>query len=264
MANKSTWERGNVVNAYSGVSELQAPECTIFGELGPRLPTMDVLDIGIGGGRTTAHLAKLARSYVGIDYSRAMIEACKRRFDTELSNTTFKVCDATDMRDFQANSFDLIVFSFNGIDCVSHLDRLSVFREVHRVGRSDAVFCFSSHNILSVDRLNPLRDHFSRNPLRTFRQVVGWLDWSIRHRPKVKIETLRAAPHAMINDGAHDNGLSLYYVRPREQLAQLLPWFSDVRVFSLEGGQELTASDEIDRATDPWLYYLCRIKPKLA
>ena len=75
---------------------------------------------------------------------------------------------------------------------------------------------------------------------------------------------MRAAPHAIINDGAHENGLSLYYIQPREQLTQLQHWFSDVRVFSLESGEEITGSGEIDRSTDPWLYYLCRIKPKPA
>lgn len=264
MPNKKTWESVNVVSAYSGDSELQAPEKTIFGELDPSLPTMDVLDIGIGAGRTTAHLAKRARSYIGIDYSQPMIDACMRRFGDTLSNAILKVGDAVDMCEVEADSVDLILFSFNGIDCVSHVDRLKVFREVHRVGRNGAFFCFSSHNILSVDCLNPFRAHLSRNPLRTFRGVVGWLDWWIRLRPKVKIETLRAAPHSIINDGAHDNDLSLYYIQPREQLAQLKPWFSGVRVFSLGSGQEITSSVEIDCSTDPWLYYLCRIKAKPA
>jgi SAM-dependent methyltransferase len=262
--NKTTWEDAGVVSAYTGISALQAPERTIFAELGPQLAAMEVLDIGIGGGRTTEHLAGRAKRYVGIDYSRAMIDACKQRFGDSLPKASFEFGDATDMRGLEADSFDLIVFSFNGIDCVSHQDRLKVFREVHRVGRSGALFCFSTHNILSVDRLNPLREHVSRNPLRTVRQVAGWLQWHFFHRPKEPVEALRAAPYAVINDGAHDNGLYLYYVQPREQLAQLQPWFSEARVFGLASGKEITGTADIDRVTDPWIYFLCRIKPKSA
>ncbi len=262
MQNKITWEKAGVVSAYARASALQAPERTIFAELSPRLAAMDVLDVGIGGGRTTEHLARLAKSYVGIDYSSAMIQACEQRFGDSLPKASFKVGDATDMRGLAADSFDLIVFSFNGIDCVSHEDRLKVFREVHRVGRSGALFCFSTHNILSVDRLNPLREHFGRNPFRMLRQVAVWVRWRLVHRPKERIEDLRAAPHAVINDGAHDNGLYLYYVRPSEQLNQLQPWFSDARAFALGSGKEIAGAVDIDRAADPWIYFLCSNKPK--
>ena len=264
MRNKLTWEKDSVVSEYSAASALQAPEKTIFGELGARLSGMDVLDIGVGGGRTTLHLAPAARAYVGVDCSNAMIDACKRRFGNRFPNASFLVGDATELRAVPSSSFDLIVFSYNGIDGVSHDDRLRVFREIHRVGRQDALFCFSSHNILSVRRLNPLRRHISRNPLRTARNLAGWLSWTLRHRPTQSAESLRASPYAVINDGAHDNGLYQYYVSPREQMAQLQPWCSQVRVFALADGQEIIGQAEVERSTERWLYYLARLKAKAA
>src|SRR5476649_1848663 len=71
----------------------------------------DVLDLGVGAGRTTAILAPFSRNYLGVDYSEQMIEAARRKFPEH----RFAVMDAADMSSLISETFDVIVFSFNGI-----------------------------------------------------------------------------------------------------------------------------------------------------
>lgn len=104
---------------------------------------MVILDLGVGGGRTTPHLSQLASRYVGIDYAEEMIRVCRTKFP----RLQFAVADASDLSGFEAGSFDAVIFSFNGLD---HLcpdqKRQRCLQECHRVLKPGGVFIFSSHN----------------------------------------------------------------------------------------------------------------------
>jgi ubiquinone/menaquinone biosynthesis C-methylase UbiE len=50
------------------------------------------------------------------------------------------------MRRFKSASFDFAMFALNGLDYVSHDDRLTILREVHRLLKPGGRFLFSSHN----------------------------------------------------------------------------------------------------------------------
>jgi ubiquinone/menaquinone biosynthesis C-methylase UbiE len=110
-------------------------------------PEMSVLDLGVGGGRTTAYLSRIASCYVGIDYSEAMVQACKNKFP----HLDFRLADASDLSSFEEESFDAIVFSFNGIDSViPNEKRLRCLSECWRVLRPQGVLIFSAHNPRSL------------------------------------------------------------------------------------------------------------------
>ncbi len=118
-----------------------------------------ILDLGVGGGRTTSYLAKRASRYVGVDYAPAMVKVCEAKFP-ELE---FRIADAANLSIFPDASFDVVVFSFNGIDYVLPAQsRQSCFAHVHRILKGDGVFIFSSHNARAV--LVPPR--WNRNRLR--------------------------------------------------------------------------------------------------
>src|SRR5262249_11469211 len=130
-----------VVSYYEGQTELQACEKHLFEN--HLKPGMAILDIGVGGGRTTPHLSGISGRYVGVDYSKAMVETCRRRFPT----LEFRNCDATDMRQFADSAFDAVVFSFNGIDSIrSGEGRARCLAEISRVLTPEGIFIFSSHN----------------------------------------------------------------------------------------------------------------------
>lgn len=128
-------------NRYLKEIQLQKPEQVILDKLKNKLKDMKMLDIGVGTGRTTLHFANLVKKYIGIDYSKELIDICKKRF----SNLNFKVCDARNMEIFENNSFDFILFSYNGLDCVSHEDRLKILYEIIRICKNEGYFCFSTH-----------------------------------------------------------------------------------------------------------------------
>src|SRR3989344_8353521 len=152
MNNRKTYESSDVSSKYSASTYLHEPEKAILHMLGAKLKKMKMLDIGVGGGRTSYHFLNSAKEYVGIDYSSKMIEACKKRFKNS-NNASFILCDAGDMSIFNDNCFDFILVSSNALDYVSNSHRIKAFKEIKRVGKKNGYLLFSSHNLMSIDRL---------------------------------------------------------------------------------------------------------------
>lgn len=140
-ANLEKYESQDVVSYYEKQTDLQPCEAYLFGKY--LKPGLAILDMGVGGGRTTPHLSRGASRYVGADYSRAMVDCCRAHFPT----LEFRHCDATDMAQFADSEFDTVVFSFNGIDVInSDEGRMRCLAETARVLKPGGLFIFSSHN----------------------------------------------------------------------------------------------------------------------
>ena len=92
---REVYESRSVVQTYTDLHELQPAERAVLEALRHRLESMDMLDIGVGAGRTTVSFAPLVRRYVGVDYSRAMVEACRRRFAGSTPEPTFEFSRGT-------------------------------------------------------------------------------------------------------------------------------------------------------------------------
>jgi len=224
-ANDQVWRDPAIVAEYSRAAELQLAEQAVLDLLEPTLPSMDMLDIGVGGGRTALHFAQRTRRYVGIDYSPEMIAACGARLRSA-ANIRFAVCDARELDGFAASSFDFILFSYNGIDYMSHLERLDAFAAVARICIRGGYFCFSSHNLRSLEA--------------------------------AKAHPITGSGYAIVNDGVHGGRLETYYVSPDEQLNQLSPWFNEIRVYDIDG--ERVTLQALGASCDPWLTFLCRAR----
>jgi SAM-dependent methyltransferase len=253
--NRLTYETGSVVRAYAGKTELQAPERRVLDELGDRLKVSRMLDIGVGGGRTTRHFAPRVAEYIGIDYSEAMIEACIGQYPPGRGSPQFRVCDVRSMSCFENDSFDFILFSFNGLDSLSAPDRADALREIGRVGSADGRLLFSSHNLGGIDGLFRLRWMF--NPVRLAKELVRKTLLRIDNERPAE---LKSRPTAVVNDGVHAFRLQTFYTQPAAQVRQLEGLgFSDVRVLSCETGESIEAVADGALPSDPWLYYLCRM-----
>jgi len=157
--NLRTYRAPEVASHYAALNYLTPCEQLLFRTY--IKPGMTVLDLGVGGGRTTPYLSRVASHYVGVDYSEAMIRACKTKFP----NLDFMLADASDLSVFEDASFDAIVFSFNGLDSVVPDERRSrCLRECSRVLRREGTLIFSSHNPRSV----LVRADWDRGRLRAF------------------------------------------------------------------------------------------------
>lgn len=238
LENRTTYESQHAVREYERLSELQPPERTILDLVAPSLGRARMLDLGVGGGRTTVHFAPRTADYVGADYSVGMAAASQARF----AEYRFSVADARALP-FPDGSFDFVLFSFNGIDYVSHDDRRRVLAEVHRVVTEGGCFAFSTHNI---DNAPSLLSWTPRVGVRTtLRQ------WKLR-KINPPLREIASRDWIVLQDGALQGGLQTYYVRRDEQLRQLeKAGFRNVRVFQLDG------EPAREGATDAWLYYLC-------
>jgi ubiquinone/menaquinone biosynthesis C-methylase UbiE len=258
VRNEDVYRLPGVAAVYARESTLFPPEEAILHLLLPELRAVRMLDLGVGGGRTTLHFAKCVREYIGVDCSESMIRESKSRFATYPDPLSFIVCDARSLQMFAPESFDFILFSLNGIDSVNHSDRLTILKEIRRVGKRGGWFCFSSHNLNFSAQLFELRRMISLNPKFAKRTAIR-LVLRFIYNWRVRAATVSRSQYMLISEWAHSRRVITYYVRPEEQLRQLSDNFTDVRVFSFASGSEIVGHVELRNAQDMCLYYLCRI-----
>src|SRR3989344_7010380 len=121
------------------------------------LPDKRVLDLGCGTGRTTVYIHKNGAEVVGIDPAEGMIKK-GTELHPELAGK-LRVGDARKL-EFPDNYFDLVFFSFNGLDNLFPVsERERAVQEIKRVLKSAGVFAYSSHNSLALPHtVRGLRD----------------------------------------------------------------------------------------------------------
>jgi ubiquinone/menaquinone biosynthesis C-methylase UbiE len=236
--NLTTYERRDVASWYGSLDSLFPAE-RVIAEL-VLTPDTDMVDLGVGGGRTTKQLAARCGSYIGLDYATAMVEEARR---TCAPGTHIIRADATRMHQIADASADFVLFSFNGIDYVPHAERMKILHEVRRICRPGARFAFSSHNLLAAPKaFLPARPSPKAVAKAIAQQALNF---------PLGLKAQR--PHALLNDGAHRFGLLTYYVRPTEQFQQLAEaGFNSIKMFAFYTGQAVGAD-----TTDGFPYYLC-------
>ncbi|GGF51655.1 hypothetical protein GCM10011519_27090 [Marmoricola endophyticus] len=249
-ANVSAYASDASVSHYAAQSSLQVGERAVLDALGLDLAGTDLLDLGIGGGRTTAALAPLVAGYVGLDYVPELAERARARFP----GVRVETGDARALEHEDA-TFDLVLFSFNGIDGVAHEDRLQILSEVRRVLRPGGRFWFSAHN-RGWSRFHRLPWQGRPRPGRVMLRK-SYEAWRARaNRRRLRPLEVHTDEYAIVNDEAHDYGLLLYYVAPEAQVRQLeAAGFGDVRVYD-QWGSPVDAGSTSPESI--WLHYVAR------
>jgi SAM-dependent methyltransferase len=176
--NPYTYGKPGTVAHYAALDYLTPCERLLFATY--IRPSSAILDLGVGGGRTTPCLSGLASRYVGVDYVPAMVEACRAKFP----GTEFAVADAADLSAFANASFDAVVFAFNGIDFVlPETARRCCLGHIHRVLKPGGVLIFSSHNARAIfvrpswnrERLRRVAQRFSAGSATVAAFLLGLL-----------------------------------------------------------------------------------------
>jgi SAM-dependent methyltransferase len=218
----------------------------------PAFAGRDVLDIGVGTGRTAIYLAPLARRYEAIDYSPVMVVHVR----TAMPHIAVREADMRDLSAFGDASFDFIFATNNVFDAVGHEDRLRTLAEARRVLRPAGMLMFSSHNRCYRDAFRGPRLRWSGNPIAEIRNVVRWV-WQMANYARVGKLRHEESDYALLDDTGHDYACLHYYIDPPTQRRQLSDvGFEVIDVLDSSGNhleEGYTAPDS------PWLMYVARV-----
>ncbi|MGI8510769.1 MAG: class I SAM-dependent methyltransferase [Gemmatimonadaceae bacterium] len=221
-----------------------------------RSGALRILDIGIGAGRTVPMMLDVSRDYIGIDMAPKLLAIANKRFP----EVDLRVMDARAL-DFEAARFDLVTFSYNGVDSVDLPDRLRILSEVRRVLAPDGLFVFSALN-----RDGP--DHAPRLAAPGLREGHSPISELLRVAPKAVVNSWNYWRHRRLNQhgenisvstlSAHSFGVVAIFISVPEQVKQLHEaGFSVDVVYDCIHGQSV-APDQHDTEAG-YLHYVARI-----
>jgi SAM-dependent methyltransferase len=222
--NRATYESAKFVGVYASFEDLFPAEAKIFTDFSTQFGGR-VLDIAVGGGRTTRALISRAKHYSGLDYSAGMVRVTQAAFpQAELRQL--------DMREvpkvYAGQQFDAILISFNGIDYISWEDRCALLKALPSLLAPNGVFVFSVHDLANADaqRGFHLRPDF-RETLRTVYKPRSLMRLAIRMPPwflrawgnRVRNRHLEKDfdGYSYLNDSGEDFGLLTTYVSMAKQ-----------------------------------------------
>lgn len=236
--------------------ELLVPEVKLLQSLRGRWGELDMLDIGVGAGRTALTFAAITRSYLGIDFTPEMVEHCKGLMPDEDGAVEFLEADARQLTALE-REFDVVLFSKNGIDTLDTADRGTVLAEVRAVLRDGGTFVFSSHSLDALPLPSPLSQVRGRGLGRAARAVRA-----LRRVPRVRainrgldLQALREAGHGFVHDGTHGGDLVMHYASASWQAERLREAGFEVEAIIDQDGRQVSESDP-GRSLS--LHYLCR------
>lgn len=243
-ANLQKYQSEPVVAYYLGLTGLQPAEEHVFRNWLEECGA--ILDLGVGGGRTTPVLSALARHYVGADYSVAMVAACRQQWP----DLNFVHCDATAMPCFEDKTFDAVVFSFNGIDVIrSDEGRASCLAEIARVLKPGGIFIFSSHNARVLGHWPQLSGASGyRIPWRIVRSIFKTVQLSFRTLTSRAFWTREGYIHDPVHGGMDHYVSTPHTIQPQVEAAG----FSVLEV--VNGHFPVVNSPSLA----PWFYYACK------
>ena len=128
--NKALWEKGDFTRIAAAMRD--SGERLVDGLA--ICPGMKVLDLGCGDGTTALPAAQLGADVLGVDIAENLVAAGNARArGVGLSNLRFQQGDASDLRDLEDDSFDLVVSIFGAMFAPKPFD---VASEMVRVTRS--------------------------------------------------------------------------------------------------------------------------------
>ncbi len=211
----------------------------------------DVLDLGVGTGRSSIYLAPLARRYEAIDYSPEMVAATH----ASMPAVSVRLADMRDLSEFSDESFDFVFGPNNVIDAVGSDGRERTLAEVSRVLRHGGIFMFSSHNRDSTDAIPTPQLEWSLNPCILFEHLVEWARQLVNHSRMSHLREVHE-DYALLDDPGHDFTLLHFYARQQYARRQLnASGFETVEVLD-RAGHPITVDDGAPGTTD--LMYVAR------
>lgn len=206
IINRTVYQRSGVERAY-WQETLTPVETAALLRYQPFFFDRDVLDVGVGTGRTTRYLAPLARRYLGIDYSEPMLQKARARNP----GAAFRLLDMLELAVLGSDEFDFVFAPNNVIDAASETGRDQVLSGFHAVLRAGGILMFSSHNLRYGSAFGGPHFEPSPNPIRFARNLQQYARQMVNHRRVGRFRRVES-DHAILNDSGHDYSLLHYYI----------------------------------------------------
>lgn len=118
----------------------------------------DVLDVACGTGYGSNEISKVAKSVVGVDLSENAIQYARTHYNSD--NLRYVVDDVTNLQNIGENKFD-VVLSFETIEHLDKEERVSYFKNLHNLLKTNGVLIISTPN-------KKITSPFSEKPLNKF------------------------------------------------------------------------------------------------
>ncbi len=218
----------------------------------PHIFQKDVLDIGVGAGRTAHYLAPLARRYEGVDYSPVMVGYMKKA----MPKISVQQADFRDLTMFTDESFDFILATDNVIDALPHEGRMKALGEACRVLRRGGVLAFSSHNLDYKKAFAGPQLYGSSNPVRFAANCVTYVLSQWNHFRVAPSRTV-TPEYALLNDPGHRYACLHYYASRSTVRAQLASvGLRLIEAFNT-GGQVVSEAKDVSET--PSLLYVAQL-----
>jgi SAM-dependent methyltransferase len=252
-ANRQAFSRRSALREFSRATGwLDLGEKHATAQFAEEFRGQSVLDLGVGGGRTTELLSAIAGDYVGVDYVEPMVAAAAARHP----GARFLCADARDLSMFADASFQLVNMSNNMIDAVDPQGRLQVLREAHRVLRPGGLLIFSALNRDGPGHDEGFHMHSQATGLLAPLHRLRWAAISLRNRMRLGRLALRGADLSAVNIAALGFAVVALFITRAAQLRQL----RDVGFVPLaewgNTGRLLPADDLAVDST--WIHYVAR------
>lgn len=237
--NRQQFDADDVVADYVQMQGLTTCEQALFEA---HIPAgVRIMDLGVGAGRTTPWLHQRGSTYVGIDYAAGMVDAAHRLHP----DATFEVGDAADLSRWDDDSFDVVVFSYNGIDYLDDDARSRCLGEIHRVLVPGGTYVFSTHNPRSIIAGPPPAGNVAR------RFAAALLMTARRTRRLIVSEPFRTGQGWVLDPVR--GGLRTHMAVPEKVRAEL-----DAAGFDTIEQRNADAPRRPSGLRTPWWYYACR------
>ena len=131
-----------------------------------------VLDLACGEGYNTRILARKGAKVTGVDFSEKLIELAKGEEAKEKLGICYRVLDATDLKEFPSNHFDLVTCFMSLQDIKNYKKAIS---EVARVLRNQGRFVFSlPHPCFETIIVNRKRTSATKRYFGAAKYTVQW------------------------------------------------------------------------------------------
>lgn len=268
---RTRWADSDVVVHYdSGDGVSDAGERHVWSLLDGELRGARVLDVGIGAGRTTSRLLPLAAAYTGIDVSEPLLDIARDAHP----GADLRLLDAREIGTLPHGSWDVVLWSLNGIDVLDHAERGRFLDEAVRLLRPGGVLLFSTHNLDGPScHERPWRPSLTPNPrpqrwVRALRLAVryvryyahvGALAKSLRFYVGMRRQRQTGAGWALVPLRAHEFRFVCHFVRLGTAVGDLRARGLVVEAGVTRSGEQLPVDAE--RHGDDFAHLVCRRAP---